>query len=872
MADQDFFPAASTSYWRGIFACVKDPDRATPDPRPEAERLLQRLADAASGEDETAQKLLPAFLKYVGRRFLPHSPESLAACVVLCCHLLDIRPTVKANKGRPVIAPESTLAEMLPSRRGDVEYESSLASLLATLYTLSSPDLLSSEVASGVTLSQWLQELCRLLCEENLPVPVTEATCDCLRELLRLCPSAVEPHAGGLAVVVLFNIDHVDPEPLWRELLSTFVKLSQVPKLVAKMFMALSRKDKNGAKTTVVVSTISSRCKDHFADAVVLLSVSQALELWTTFLYHLSNGDAIKQQLAEGTRTNVVNLADIFMSVFLAHIRVIDHTVPSTKLQKICDLITKTQEAISSSSPKMVASINSELIDLSLALMHFRGIDLSRVVSSAGCDDLQCLKSRCALGQAVNLPQEIKLWPLAVKAKYLGIVGDSLEMADHINLASCLLQRGANETKECLKDNPAFLENSSLHKAVLLSIVTYVADVLDVDSVGEEVFRPLNKTSQVLANLSEKQLVSKVKKAFHLLECKMTGECTNPELDDKFYFNTPLGALELLPLENLDCVLNSLALLVTFSLLSVSTHEDVNERLFVVLARCLDPTYRQSDILSYLKGPKIMAWFSKVRYHRQSRHLEMSQAFIAQGIVKSISKFCDEDETFMSSISNLGACLATMENERCLSTVVSILEALEKPLIFKDAKEEKLRLCRSLLNKYICNLELGIKLLFKDSQTVSMRYLILRTLTVILNVHENFEKSIRVEEWKTAMNNGLDFALKSLSSESPVPLKYLNGCVRSGDTFKSCFPSDFVKRMLEHMEEGNLINSSFSSLLEEMLKNMTEDEMVLVLDKYIADAAVSIVLVVIFFYFRTLMLWTLILMSLIVGKPKRRES
>ena len=375
---QVFVLPSNARAWRAVLRCLREPDRPLPAPG-DLSATVGALCAAVKvcGEDEERlARVLCAFLRQArdrlgGSAAQDHGAwgQDLAATVVLSCRLVDVRP------GPRVALPDSSLlAEALPAPETKAEVEPVLEAILWELSRLG-PDLGAEVIVApssggekgSLTFLQWLQQLAKYLSEQVLPVPVTPSAVSCLRALLAISPVTLEPSAGRLAATVLFNVDGVDPLPFWTELLHSFSKLRQVPKLVAKIFVSVTsdESEKDSLRT-------DSRCLSPFGSSVSSLSPAQVVDLWKTFLYHLATAN-------EGP---ALSLLEFLLPCFLRHAPVVGFSVPRTSLGKFSALLKDTLGILADKDVGSLPSVRAAAGELSLALSHYRGLEFEAHNSS----------------------------------------------------------------------------------------------------------------------------------------------------------------------------------------------------------------------------------------------------------------------------------------------------------------------------------------------------------------------------------------------------------------------------------------------------------------------------------------------------------
>ena len=130
----------------------------------------------------------------------------------------------------------------------------------------------------------FLRGLSSYLLDNGLSVPVTAEAVECAETLLRISPSAVERDIGKMCAAALFNVDGVDPDGLFSAVVDVYAKLRQVPKLVARILIAVK-----GSSGGFRVRELSEHCISHLGRAVARLPTGQVFDLWKTILFHIGD-------------------------------------------------------------------------------------------------------------------------------------------------------------------------------------------------------------------------------------------------------------------------------------------------------------------------------------------------------------------------------------------------------------------------------------------------------------------------------------------------------------------------------------------------------------------------------------------------------
>ncbi len=203
------------------------------------------------------------------------------------------------------------------------------------------------------------------------------------------------------------------------------------------------------------------------------------------------------------------------MSIFVRNVAVSDHTVARPIVQKARELLMQTDQALQGKETTF-PRVRRSLSRLAKLLAEFRG----------GDQELKSIYS--ALEDAPAKADDLH--------ELSALVGDTKKFASLVGSLSGSLDDVA--------------ESSSLHAGIVMNVCHFASEVLDVDGGGvcEDAAKHLTKLF-ASSDLNDEATEKKLKKAFAMLEKAMVGDITNPDLDAKFYFVTPISALESLPLE-----------------------------------------------------------------------------------------------------------------------------------------------------------------------------------------------------------------------------------------------------------------------------------------------------------------------------------
>jgi len=728
-------PGQQAKAWRGWLQRLA---KGQPEAPPPAIQVLLDELKVIAEEDVLAGKLSQLLHEAAMRM-----NDLLHVTFMLVCHILDFKVSVRGQrwfKGDD----DLSLPQPIAVSQGDTD-----RMLAETLNALSEhkPDL-NADLCGEVTFLQWLQALAKLVCEQSLPIPATESTLACFLAFIAVTPASIEGVSGRVAASFLFNIDHVDCTELFTSILASNVKLRQFPKFVARLILAA------GQDGAIRAGQLPAACFEAYNQHVGRLTHGQAVDLWRTFLFHLS--EEAKMKLSEEKRSQMLELLNDLLSGFFEQVAVIDFKVPKMILAKILDLCQKTSASLQDPALKKA---QKAFTLLSLALKHYRKMDLS-----------------------VDVPE------------FERALDDERALA----LADQFFHSNEPEWVD-------MMEEEKLQRALMVTLSEYLSESLDCDQTCERILKPFAKNAKKLMKEDLNKLLAR---SFKGLNNALTEECFNHELDEKAYFNVPLRILECLPLECLENDLNLLASVLTVTLMLVCTHPEANDRLLLVLARCVDPLTRPCWLLKHVDGGKLMLFLARMRLVHKEDRSNLCSKLIAQNFVKHLK---DMDEKWTRTRENV-AILANV-NVRAAAAAV---EALEPVLTHRDASEEKMAIASDIFRRISANF---LRNLAEDGEFSKTH---LRFFTSMLK--SNHEEELSEENAEEGLHLALDLALEELNGD------FLRTVLTFGGNFAKFLPQNFAKKLWKKLlkeknEDVDLLTCTLEKLSEEDVAKVSKKQL-----------------------------------------------
>jgi hypothetical protein len=233
---------------------------------------------------------------------------------------------------------------------------------------------------------------------------------------------------------------------LMIQVIGLFQKLRQLPKLIARLIIALSKSADN--KADLVWSEVILKC---FGDKVVSLPTGQLLEMWKTFNYHMSSS----------TNDKVIKTIEALMPVFLASACLVDQSIPDPTIDKVLESIKTTRQQ---QSRKVFPKVCEALDELSIMLKCTRQIDVlimmdpddtlgrlqKRKLESIMDDDKGCSKKNKT---SLQWREDVKTCPQSTWSALLPALDDhQLDLAVRDILSSpIMMETGGQLFQECTR-------------------------------------------------------------------------------------------------------------------------------------------------------------------------------------------------------------------------------------------------------------------------------------------------------------------------------------------------------------------------------------------------------------------------------------
>ena len=423
--------------WKDFLYCLTVADRKPSPKLDHIEKILHYCNQNLTKSDDVLN-LLPVLFSALTKATeymantkqeddsIRYTIKECAMFFIMCCRVLKIGPS-ESSKSSPIILDSSLAACKLPNLSvSEMKWNHRLeifAKLLnifsnfAPSSTIISIEFNTSEednLESTISMLMWLKLLLKNLIDNdtaNLSVDIlccynTYHKTNVIRALLSLESRVVEPLIGSILSHVLFdkrNMCKVPPigstlkgtgitcelsKSLFiKELLSTYGKLRQIPKLIAKLFICLqSKENREDAKSNEpgtkhlnfsVIKSMTSNDLECLGVHFNKLPSGQYIEVFKTFLYQMESvkvENLLSQADAESEYyKSIMQLANYLIPCFLENTSMADHSVPSPTKDKYLEMLKKMVDILCKfeANVELVKDILYSLYHLATLMQHY---------------------------------------------------------------------------------------------------------------------------------------------------------------------------------------------------------------------------------------------------------------------------------------------------------------------------------------------------------------------------------------------------------------------------------------------------------------------------------------------------------------------
>ena len=245
--------------------------------------------------------------------------KELAILFVAFTRVLNLHSDLDAN----LLVHDSMAMSKMPRFEPDSKQDlAAFNQMMSALHTSFLDVELQGSDGKSVQILTWLRQVLRSIVSN--PKYHVEQLLAVLSSAIDLSPTLLAPIIGIVTCNILFT--GLKSESLFKKLLVSHLKMRQIPKLVAKLFISLQSEFETGSVD------ISSQNVAAFADVVPMLPSAQLLELWKTFLYHLGSGNEPARKLC-----------DVLMPILIDNGSFVEHSLPLNFVEKVANLVEKTE-------------------------------------------------------------------------------------------------------------------------------------------------------------------------------------------------------------------------------------------------------------------------------------------------------------------------------------------------------------------------------------------------------------------------------------------------------------------------------------------------------------------------------------------------
>ena len=527
-------------------------------------------------------------------------------------------------------------------------------------------------------------------------------------------------------------------------------ELRQLPKTVARTFISLQQKP----ELVLEKDPLPNEFLVSFGSRVSQLPTGLVLELWKTFLYHLESD--VFSDLKTPKAKNMTILIDQLMSTFLNAACVVEQSLPQRMMDKIVEMIDKTNSQISSAATSF-PRVQTSLFELSILLKNCRQIEMSEVTEGLKkTSGNKLLKRKLESLEESREEKKVRttlchkdIFPENVK--FLSVVIDQLSENDVLEAAKVLLK------KENLLGQSAKVvsEDQRLQVALVVTAFEKIGKHLGSNHESKDFFAAILTDSDSWFKSNEND--SKLTKS---AECLKQMILVKPEKAAIFSVNEALKLLQMLPLECIRGEFETLiSLLVIWIVISRKSDHATIGQLIRAFARCLDGTFRVPSVLKYVDFSLLAPKLSKVDIQAEDRPV-MEQ--ILYSLAKITTTYQKTLETVSKNVELFSAPLETLTDVSEVRMSVVFLESISKNVSNKDASAEKKTSSRNIFDKLCQSLEKGLKTFESDSDCSELNSLAVRSFNAVVETltHNLSSEKASIKKWLKFATKFTSFALQ----------------------------------------------------------------------------------------------------------------
>ena len=397
--------------------------------------------------------------------------------------------------------------------------------------------------------------------------------------------------------------------------------------------------------------------------------------------------------------------------------------------------------------------------------------------------------------------------------------------------------------QEALLAHPDLKSDLRLQTGLVLNLITFMADTMDADGSVEDIIKPLDRAQKILLQTEDEdqgeKITKRLKSALRMFETNMLSDRSNPELEAKFYFNHIIAGLRALPLECLDSNLNSIVLTLALVLLSISAHKEVSEPLLEIVASSLNPVFRPVRIFEHLNGARVMLWLARLGYYKDNATLEKVFKLIAQNLTRNVvenrQRFPDFDESVKRLAKSFESTEDTSVSYKVSLAAVCFLEALETPMVKRDASQEKVDVCRQYFTAFSASFKRGFSLKSERKLLTFRAAKPILTVNLALPDGERKEDEFRFLTEKCDSLTKVGFALLDSggdSSKSEQAVSFFRMILREQKNLDLLGMNELPNELFDRRAS---LSVGTDKLIESLFLRFTPESLESALDKLIGD-------------------------------------
>ena len=659
---------------------------------------------------------------------------------VMASHMLNLYP----DDSESVLQLSPLAKTLLPeSKESEKVRLQCLQNMIEYLINLK-VDLTVNMVNENQTMITFIQhQLKSLLVKENIK-DEKFSVCKLAVTLGTYCPIVIEPLIGTLSMTIM-GLEQEDQRiTLMCQILNLYQKLRQLPKLLARLLISLSKMESSSFTTSNLKWHID--IINCFSSKITNLPSGQLIEIWKTFEYHMKNSK------------NMASTLETLFPVFLLSACIVDQNIPDSTMMKYEAMIKSNREIAKDLS---LTNVKNAIEEVCITLMHTRDVN-TLILDENFMSNLQKRKRNDLIATDDVSTKKSKL-----ALKWKDIKDDppnswraTMSKLDDEGILEAINELLSNKalSKDLVEDNPR------IQHFIVSECIKRV--------------QKSNPNANFLKHLTDDGSLEGLSSTTCFEEFSNLDDIGNGE-----YLR---NSFDLLPLEYLQGKLEARTTILLISLAKV----DVS--FMPLIARCFTNAFRTSVVLKYLSITNLLEYFSTIPnspYHDQ----------ILVSAIKLGLTFQTPMDEIMSNSDNFAKPLEILVDDKKVNVSVMLLESL-RPVLTKEimiSGEEKL----AKYNELFKTLSKAFLKGLKNSEKNVEYSLVTRALTSVIEIlaFQSKADSKKLKKWAPHVNTYASISLVNSgdNTEKLSNFKFLSVVLQNYNSLKEKVEESLMSNIID---------------------------------------------------------------------------